>query len=171
MNAFIDQEDSRSSRSEAQRPARTKLVCAALCLVSTIAGIGAAPSAFAAGAIRAAYVETVLPSKPLSEFLANGTQGSGSASGVLGITSLTLVNAAATKTPVFIFAIGVVGPTCDSAEVSGNSRILAYVVVPPDSTLHLTYPSPLVVSPINGFSCIRMNPKPGLTVMFNGFIN
>ncbi len=142
-----------------------------MCIVSTIAGLCAAPCASAAGAIRAAYVETVLPSKPLSEFLANGTQGSGAANGVLGITSLTLVNTATTKTAVIIFSMGVVGPTCDSAEVSGTARTLAYVLVQPDSTMHLTYPSPLVVRPVDGFSCIRMNPKPGLTVMFNGFIN
>ena len=171
MNTFFARESAHSRQSAAQRLGRSKLAGAALCIASTIAGLCAAPGAFAAGGIRAAYVEQVMPTKPLSEFLASGTQGSGSASGVLGITSLTLVNTATTKTSVFIFAIGVVGPTCDSAEVSGNSRLLAHVLVPPDSTMHLTYPSPLVVSPINGFSCIRMNPKPGLTVMFNGFIN
>ena len=112
-----------------------------------------------------------MPSKPLSEFLANGTSGSGSASGVLGITSLTVVNGGASDTPVFIFAMGVVGPTCDSQELSGTARLLAYALVQANSTMHLTYPSPLVVTPINGFSCIRMNPKPGITAMFNGFVN
>lgn len=150
---------------------RAALNAGALCAASTIAGLCGAPSAFAAGAIRAAYVETVIPAKPLSEFLASGTVASGSSNGALGITSLTLVNSGATKTPVFIFAIGVVGPTCDSPEVSGTRRLLAYVDVQAESTLHLTYPSPLVVTPINGFSCITMNRKPGITVMFNGFIN
>lgn len=170
MHAIFDRRGSFAERGF-KPPMRAAVNAGALCVASTIAGLGAVPSAFAAGGIRAAYVETVVPARPLSEFLANGTLASGAANGVLGITSLTLVNSGTTKTPVFIFAIGVVGPTCNSPEVSGTARLLAYVDVQADSTMHLTYPSPLVVTPINGFSCIRMNPKPGLTVMFNGFIN
>lgn len=143
----------------------------ALGLAATLALFGTPDSTRAAGAVRAALVEPVMPSKPLSEVLASGTVASGSATGVLGITSLTLVNGGTTKLPVFIFATSVIGPTCNSPEVSGTRRLLAYIDVQAESTMHLTYPSPLVVTPINGFSCVTMNPKPFLTVMFNGFIN
>lgn len=133
--------------------------------------LGTASSSRAAGVVRAALVELVFPSKPISELLANGTVASGSATGVLGVTSLTLSNDNPTRTTVIIFATSVVGPTCDSPEVSGTRRVLAFVPVPAESTMHLTYPSPLVVTPTNGFSCITMNRKLGITAMFNGFIS
>jgi len=134
------------------------------------------PSAFAAGGVKAAYVEAVMPSKPFSANVPSGNLGAGPSTGVLGITSLTAYNAENTRHTLYIFVTEVVGPTCNSPAIStAGKRLLTYIVIPAQSQVHLTFPSPLVVEPIsgaaNGLTCITRTALNTLDLMVNGFTN
>ena len=89
MHFCIDRLHSHNGESSARcgRPAPPPL-----CFALAIAGNCAAPSALGAGCITPAYVETVLAAEPWSEFLPIVTVASRPVDGVLGITSLTLVD-------------------------------------------------------------------------------
>lgn len=146
-----------------------------LCAMAAMAVLGGAPSAFAAGGIKAAFVEATLPSKPFNASL-SGNTGAGPSTGVLGITSLTAYNSETTRHTVYIFVTEVVGPSCNSATVSsGGERLLTYIVVPAQTQVHLTFPSPLIVEPISGaaygLTCLRRSASGSIDVMVNGFAN
>ena len=117
---------------------------------------GTSAPAFAAGAIKAAYVEQVIPSKTWygSMSVLNTTNSMGPGTGILGITSITLTNFDSSPQQVFVFTpIFASGGICGSPIIGGSDPRLQ-VYVQPNSTLHLTYPTPLVVSPISGNTCI-----------------
>jgi hypothetical protein len=132
-----------------------------LCLVSvtaSVAFIGGAGPALAAGAIKAAYVEQVIPARTFYGRMSvlNATQSIGPGTGILGITSLTLTNFDTSPQQVFIFVPIFSGGGCGSggASIIGGAEPQMQVYVQPQSTLHLTYPTPLVINPVAGITCI-----------------
>jgi hypothetical protein len=120
----------------------------------------AAPTpALAAGSIKAAYVEEVIPAKTYTGtmFLAAITKstGPGAGAGVLGISSITLTNFDASPQQVFIFTPVFANPSSDcSGSVIGGTSPQRTVWVQGKSTLHMPFPTPLVVNPVAGQTCI-----------------
>jgi hypothetical protein len=127
--------------------------------LASIAGAAAllcsSSSALAAGSIKAAYVEQVIPSKTWygSMSVLNATNSMGPGTGILGITSITLTNFDSSPQQVFIFAPIYASGGCGSPIIGGSDPRMQ-VYVQPNSTLHLTYPTPLVMNPISGNTCI-----------------
>jgi hypothetical protein len=117
-------------------------------------------TASAAGSIKAAYVEQVIP----------GT-------GILGVTSITLTNFDSAAQQVFIFSPVFSGSgICGSGEIIGGGNPQIEVYVQARSTLQLTYPSPMVFNPLNGQTCIAAQVETKLNcgsvaVVVNGFLN
>jgi hypothetical protein len=132
-----------------------------------------APAAIAA--IKAAFVELVLPSRPFNGSVSGGagyqTTGPGSA-GTLGVSSITLTNFGSASAQIFVFSpVFQGGFACGSSQVIGGSSPRFYVLVGGGQTLHLTYPSPLVMTPVSGQSCIAFSAPSGLDITVNGFVN
>lgn len=131
------------------------------------------PPAVAAG--RAALVEQTLPSRPYSDS-ANGSINSVSvgpgASGVLGVSALTLTNLGSTSRTIFVFApVFQAGFTCGSSNIIGGGFPRFYVVVPANQTVHLTYPTPLVFPGISGQSCVGVSGAANIDITVTGLVN
>jgi hypothetical protein len=126
---------------------------AAACLLS-----GISAPALAAGAIKAAYVEEVIPSKTYSGRMSvlNTTNSMGPGTGIFGVTSLTLTNFDTSAQQVFIFVPIFSGGGCGSggSSIIGGTGPQMTVYVQPQSTLHLSYPTPLVINPYAGITCL-----------------
>jgi hypothetical protein len=128
--------------------------------LAAIAGAAAllcsSSSALAAGSIKAAYVEQVIPSRTWygSMSVLNSINSMGPGTGILGITSITLTNFDSSAQQVFIFAPIYAGGGLCGSPIIGGSDPRMQVYVQPNSTLHLTYPTPLVMNPISGNTCI-----------------
>jgi len=161
-----------------KRPIRMNLA-AAMCAASTISGLIAAPGAFAAGGIRAAYVETVIPAKPFTSFVSLELfpKYVGVRAAVLGISSITLTNPTNAATRVEVQnRVEVFGTECSSG--TQNSQILMVVFVQARSTLHLPFPAPISIEPIGGMSCVGfayegvvIGQGSPILITVNGFIN
>jgi len=132
-----------------------RAVITALALAA-LAGI-AAP-ALAAGGIKAAYVEQVIPAKTYTGRMQvlNTTTSMGPGTGILGVTSITLTNFDTSPQQVFIFVPIFSGGGCGSggSNIVGGSQPQMTVYVQPQSTLHLTYPTPMVINPFASITCI-----------------
>jgi hypothetical protein len=118
---------------------------------------------------------SVLPNRPFTRSAGNGpgyrSVGPGS-SGTLGVTSITFTNSTGTLEQVFVFTpIFQSGSVCGSTNVIGGSNPRFYVVVPAYQTVHLTYPSPMVFSAVNGQSCVAFSGGDTLDITVNGFVN
>ena len=130
------------------------------CIAGALGFAGASAPTFAAGTIKAAYVEQVIPAKTFSGRMSvlNTTNsiGPGSNGGILGITSITLTNFDAGPQQVFLFVPIFSGGGCGSggSNIVGGTTPQMTVYVQPQSTLHLTYPSPLVINPFANITCI-----------------
>ena len=137
-------------------------------------------TADAAGSIKAAYVETVIPSKSYSRTMDLGDNSAytfGPNTGVLGISSLTITNFSATAQQVFIFEpiFGAAATDCYSPIIGAGGTQMT-LIVQGNSTLHLTYPSPLVYSPLGGHTCIGAEVTTllgggSVEIVVNGFLN
>lgn len=125
--------------------------------LAILAGSAAIPvEALAAGSIKAAYVEQVIPAKTYNGRMAvlNSINSIGPGTGILGVTSLTLTNFDTTEQQVYVFApVFAAGSTCGNAIIGGSSPGMT-LYVPPHATLHLAYPTPLVFSPVGGVTCV-----------------
>ena len=133
------------------------LACAAAVL--GLAGAGAGAPAFAAGSIKAAYVEQVIPSHAWSGHMQvlNATKSVGPGTGILGVTSFTLTNFDSQPQQVFIFVPIFSGGGCGSggSNIVGGTDPQMTVYVQPQQTLHLAYPTPLVFNPNqNNVTCV-----------------
>jgi hypothetical protein len=142
--------------------ARTMSCIASSCAIAGLVACAllAAPTlAQAAGSIKAAYVEEVIPAKTYAGtvFLTSGSKvaGPGAGAGVLGISSITLTNYDASAQQVFIYTPVFSNPSdgCNGTVVGGTSPQRT-VIVQGKSTLHLPFPTPLVVNPVSGNTCI-----------------
>jgi len=161
-----------------KRPIRMNLA-AAMCAASTISGLIAAPGAFAAGGIKAAYVETVIPAKPFTSFVSLEIFPIyvGVRAGVLGISSITLTNPSNAAARVEVQnRVEVAGTECLSGTQS--RQIFMVVFVQARSTLHLPFPAPISIEPIGGMSCVGFSYEGALIgqgspilITVNGFIN
>jgi hypothetical protein len=115
-------------------------------------------AASAAGAIKAAYVEEVIPSHTFNAEMSLSTNlravGPGPGTAVFGITSLTFTNTDSSRQLVFFAPAAITGNDCSvNSAVLGAVISTMYVVVPANSTLHMTYPTPYIVSPWQGTTC------------------
>jgi hypothetical protein len=119
---------------------------------------GAGAPAFAAGSIKAAYVEQVIPSHTWSGRMQvlNSTNSMGPGTGILGITSITLTNFDSSPQQVFIFVPIFSGGGCGSggSNIIGGTTPQMTVYVQPQSTLHLAYPTPMVISLSQNINCV-----------------
>ena len=119
---------------------------------------GASVPAFAAGTIKAAFVEQVIPSHTWSGRMQvlNSTKSIGPGTGILGVTSITLTNFDAQPQQVFIFVPIFSGGGCGTggSNIVGGTEPQMTVYVQPQQTLHLTYPTPLVFNPFQNITCV-----------------
>ena len=138
----------------------------------------------AAGAIRAAYVETAIPGRPFSAvFQPNaGVVSAGPASGVFGVTSVTITSFGTTMTATM--ALQVVSVP-DGTDCGGTGTVLTdlqhrvLLRIPPNQTVHLTYPSPWVIGagmavPVAQHLCLAGDQIGGdgpIYIHVNGFVN
>jgi hypothetical protein len=128
------------------------------CIAGSLAVAGA--PALAAGSLKAAYVEQVIPARTWSGRMqvlnATNSVGPGANGGILGITSLTLTNFDTSPQQVFIFVPIFSGGGCGSggSNIVGGSTPQMTVYVQPQSTLHLAYPTPLVIGPSANITCV-----------------
>ena len=130
-----------------------------LACVAGILGLGGACApAVAAGTIKAAYVEQVIPSHTWSGRMQvlNATKSIGPGTGILGVTSITLTNFDAQPQQVFIFVPIFSGGGCGSggSNIIGGTEPQMTVYVQPQQTLHLAYPTPLVINPFQNITCV-----------------
>ena len=134
------------------------LALASVAAAIGLSGLGA--PALAAGSIKAAYVEEVIPSRTFSGRMqvlnTPNSVGPGAGTGIFGITSLTLTNFDTQPQQVFIFVPIFSGGGCGSggSNVIGGTTPQMTVYVQPQQTLHLTYPTPMVFNPYQGITCI-----------------
>jgi hypothetical protein len=130
------------------------------------------PAAIAAA--RAALVELSAPSRPYQDS-ANGsanyvTVGPG-ATGVMAVSSITLTNLGNTQRSVFVFRpVLAGGATCGTINVIGGTTPRFYVEVPPNQTVHLTYPTPIIYPLLSGQSCLAFGGAAGVDISVNGFL-
>jgi hypothetical protein len=143
--------------------------------------VGGSGSALAAGGIKAAYVEQVIPAKTFSSTIRLSNVATyktvGPSAGIYGITSITLTNFDSSLQTLQIFVPVFASGGCG---ISGSS-IPKYdqqmtVYLQPHSTLHLSFPTPLVVNPQAGVSCVGATTQGDLhgediEVVFNGVVN
>ena len=126
--------------------------------VAALAGIAAPAPALAAGGIKAAHVEQVIPAKTYTGRMQvlNAAKSMGPGTGIFGITSLTLTNFDTQPQQVFLFVPIFSGGGCGSggSNIVGGTEPQMTVYVAPQSTLHLTYPTPMVINPFNNITCI-----------------
>ena len=157
------------------------ILCAAASL-GALAIIGAVTAPKISAAIKAAYVELVVPDKAFTQDVEfgslNGGVVVGPGTGTLGVTSLTVTNYDATLQDVFVFVpqLSLNTPGTCNGFLSGVAGPSFHILVQPYSTIHIAYPSPLVYTPgVGGGTCIGLqgdSPRSGnLNVTINGFVN
>ncbi len=127
-------------------------------IAAATVALGSSAPAFAAGGIKAAYVEQVIPAHTYTGRMQvlNATKSIGPGTGVLGIGSLTLTNFDTSPQQVFIFVPIFSGGGCGTGgpNIVGGTEPQMTVYVPPQSTLHLAYPTPLVINPFANITCV-----------------
>ena len=130
------------------------------CIAGAMALAGIGVPAHAAGSIKAAYVEQVIPGKTwsgsMSVLNSTNSMGPGSNGGILGITSITLTNFDTSPQQVFLFVPIFASGGCGTggSNIVGGTTPQMTVYVQPQSTLHLTYPTPLVIGPYQNVTCL-----------------
>ncbi|MCU1238299.1 MAG: hypothetical protein JWP63_6266 [Candidatus Solibacter sp.] len=159
---------------------RNRLVYSALGAGALLA-LGAISAPKLHAAIKAAFVEVVIPSKPFAaeiSIVGNNTFADGPDLGTLGVTSLTITNYDAAAQQITIFAPVMGGSAqfgCSFGTVIGGGSPSTSVIVQGKSTLHLAYPSPLVFSSIGGHTCVAAQINTvhsgGVNVDITGFVN
>ena len=159
---------------------KKRFVGAAACLLGLIA-IGAATTPKLSAGIKAAIVEVVMPSRPLFAVAKPpvnipGPFGVGSDDGTLGITNLVLTNFSNNLAQINIFQ-PVLSPNAGSCGgpitgSGGPGSIFMTVRLQPNQTLSLPFPTPLVIPPVAGHSCIAVEGPPGFFEAYvTGFVN
>jgi hypothetical protein len=128
-------------------------------------------------AIRATFVEIVIPSQPFYSSISappnSGDHSVGPGTGTLAITNITVSNFNSTRTFVSIYAPIFAGGGCGSPIIGAVGPALT-IWVQPLSTQTITYPSPLVFAGAGGHTCIAagaLTPSDNLEINFTGFVN
>lgn len=152
----------------------------AFALASAAAAAVFAGPASAAGSLKAAYVEEVIPAHTYFGHMTvlNGTNSIGPGTGILGISSITLTNFDASPQQVFIFVPVYSGAGCGAggSTIIGGTTPQMQFYVQPNSTLHLPFPTPLVINPYAGNTCIAAEVTTllhggSVTMDVNGVVN
>lgn len=154
------------------KPTKTILYAAGAFLTLAFAGIFAAPKVSAA--IRATFVEVVIPSNPYYGRMILSPQNyllsTGPDTGTLGVTNITVTNLDSTSNLVFIFAPLFTGGGCGTTIFDAASpRLTIYAA--PYSTQTISYPTPLVFGPLQGHACVGAQSAGNVQVFVNGFVN
>ena len=158
-----------------RRPAFTLAIAIGL---GALAGTGAPVAA--AGSIKAAYVEDVIPAHTYTGHMTvlNATSSVGPGTGILGISSITLTNFDTQPQQVFIFVPIFSGAGCGSggSSIIGGTTPQMTLYVQPQQTLHLAYPTPFVINPYAGSTCIAAEVTTllhggSVTMDVNGVVN
>jgi len=129
-------------------------------------------------AIKAVFVESVLPSKPFFTRIPAGLNRDFAVgpdqNGTLGVTSIMLTNFSNESEAVDIYQ-PVMAPNemgCSLIKANGGPDSIFFVArVPAAQTITLPFPSPLVFSPVDGHSCIAFRAAPDLDMYVTGFVN
>jgi hypothetical protein len=171
-----------------------KLSVLALCTVgglATVTAIGVLTAPRLSAAIRAAFVEVVIPSKPFFGVMTmtpgltyNYFKSVGPGSGTLGITNITLTNldTAFARRVNFVNAVFAGSACVASLPPGGGGLIASYgdpqfdVVVQANSTLSISYPTPLVFQGNGGPTCVTahvegIRSSDNFEVQITGFVN
>jgi hypothetical protein len=141
---------------EMNTPGKATLLASAIGIATTLIMVCAPVTVLAAGGIKAAFVEEVIPSHTFFDrtSVLNSVRSIGPGTGVLGVSSITLTNFDTSPQQVFIFAPIFSGGSNCAGSVIGGAGPQMTIYVPPSSTLHLTYPTSLVYNPVDGRTCI-----------------
>jgi hypothetical protein len=108
-------------------------------------------------AVRATFVEVVLPSKPYNEtitFSSSKSKTFGPDTGVLGISTITFTNFAAFEETITIRQAGVVNGDCSSGTLVSQVAPDTTFLLQPRSSMVIPYSSPLVFSGVGGHTCL-----------------
>jgi hypothetical protein len=155
---------------------KKSFLCVAGCLFAATT-IGALLTPKLSAAIKAAFVEVVMPSKPFFAFLVSSSsaipQGAGPGEGTLGVTNITVSNSGSEVNGVQIFQ-----PVTDNCSNPTTRNIeggpLFLVFVQPQQTVTLPFPTPLVFAQTGGRSCIAVAAtisSSNMLVSVTGFVN
>ncbi len=149
-------------------------------LAGALASLLAAAPVLAAGSLKAAYVEQVIPSHTYTGHMSvlNSTNSIGPGTGILGISSITLTNFDTSPQQVFLFIPVYSGAGCGAggSTILGGTTPQMTFYVQPQQTLHLTYPTPLVINPYAGNTCLAAEVTTllhggSVAVDINGVVN
>ena len=103
-------------------------------------------------------VEEVIPSRTFADnitlTIAAQAKAMGPGTGVLGVSSITLTNFDSAAQQVSIFAPVFSGGSNCTGDIVGGGNPQLQVLVQPRFTLHLPYPTALVINPIDGRTCV-----------------
>ena len=157
---------------------KATLLASAIGVASALVMVCAPASALAAGGIKAAFLEEVIPSHTFTGRMQvlNAVQSMGPGTGVLGVSSITLTNFDTSAQQVFIFVPIFSGGSGCTGSVIGGTVPQMTVYVPPQSTLHLAYPTAFVINPYQGRTRIaaevtRLLHGGSVEVDVNGVVN
>jgi hypothetical protein len=151
-----------------------RILLTATCLFALIfAGLLATPKVSAA--IRATFVEVVIPSSPFYGKIALNHQPLASSigpdAGTLGVTNITVTNFDDVKAQVLIGQpLFAPDGSCGSF-ITGQTALTFSTFIEPLSTQTITYPTPLVFVPVQGHSCIAGQTNAHVEIYVNGFVN
>jgi hypothetical protein len=153
-----------------------KILLTAGCLLAlSFAGLLTARKVSAA--IRAAFVEVVIPSQPffghMNTYFDSFLASTGPDTGVLGITNITVTNNEFDKKQVVIFAPLFSGGGCGSKPTSAAPAPSPLLTINVDafSTQTITYPTPLVFGGVQGHTCVGVQAAGNAEITVNGFVN
>jgi hypothetical protein len=144
----------------------------------TLAFVGSLAAPRVSAAIRAAFVEVVIPSIPFNSHMnvdAHNPGVAGPDTGNLGVTNITLTNDSGSVSEVIILGVFTEG-SCTPQNVNDPKLGAAleagfdmHILVQPLSTLTLTYPTPLVFGGLR-HGCFVAQGGP-VEILVNGFVN
>jgi hypothetical protein len=142
-------------------------------LTLAFVGIFAAPKVSAA--IRGAFVEVVIPSKPFFGTLTTNffQPSTGPDTGTLGVTSLTVTNFDPTAHLISINAPVFSSGSCStqSSEILGPAAPNLLIYAQPLATQTITFPTPLVFAGVQGHTCVGILGPGSIQVYVTGFVN
>ncbi len=138
-----------------------------------LAGIFTAPKVSAA--IKAAFVEVVIPSRPFFGRMSvnlDAAASTGPDTGTLGVTNITVTNFGSTVQIVDIFAPQIPSGGCGGTPQGGVDPFIV-IQMQPASTQTFTYPTPLVFPGVQGHTCVGAATSSPIfvDVAVTGFVN
>jgi hypothetical protein len=119
------------------------------------------------------FFARILPSTGLFDPRGDNSVGPGS-SGRLAVTNISISNLSTSSgaQEVNIFAAILSPGSTSCGAVTGVGDVYVALMVPQGQTLTVSYPTPLVFTPVNGVSCVAVEGfvESGLEVYVTGFV-